>query len=134
MTITTRDKIDKIWTRCSRYSSEASKVARQLAFGEGAVFWGFFHDEKNLSLAMAFGMFFLVLYFVFDIAQYIIGSWLNKNLALTFEQNESTLTPDQITRPPSMNTPMYFCYYLKFFMLAIGSLLLLGLFITRFIC
>lgn len=130
----TEDKIQKIWARASQYSGEASRVARQLAFGEGAIFWFFFHDKHDLSMPIAAGMFFLVMYFIFDIAQYIIGSWINKNLASIYEEpNKKNLEPNQITRPPTMNNPMYFCYYAKFFMLGIGSLLLLALFTSTFI-
>ena len=73
-----KDKIKKIYTVGTDFSSEASRVARQLAFGEGAIFWFFFGD-KLISI-IAVGLVFLVLYFLFDISQYIIGAWLNKNL------------------------------------------------------
>jgi uncharacterized membrane protein SpoIIM required for sporulation len=81
-------------------------------------------------------LFFLVLYFVFDIFQYLIGAWVNRDLACFYEElnKDKSLSPDKITRPDSMNTSMYFCYYAKFSMLAISSILLFGLFISLFIC
>lgn len=132
---TTEDKIQKIWDRASIYSSEASKVARQLSFGEGAIFWFFFHKEGALTNILATGLLFLVLYFLFDISQYIIGAWINKNLAITYDamNNNKPIEPEEIIRPQSMNYPMYFCYYIKFIMLATASLLLFTLFLKFFV-
>lgn len=58
MSKTTKDKIDEIWLANRRYSAEASKVARQFAFGEGAIFWVFFHEDKNFSFIIVAGVFF----------------------------------------------------------------------------
>ena len=134
--LTTEDKINKIWKRASLYSSLASQVARQLAFGEGAIFWFFFNNKGNLTIPLIVGLSFLVLYFIFDIFQYLIGAWVNKDLARVYEElnKDDSLRPNKITRPDSMNIPMYCCYYIKFAMLAIASLLLLGLFISLFVC
>jgi len=130
---TTEDKIDKIWKISRTYSAEASKISRQLAFGEGAIFWMFFREPDKLSNLILIGLVFLVLYFVFDILQYFIGSFINKNLAVTYEENKENLNPSDIERPKSLNDPVYLFYYLKFVMLLVASLLLISMFISKWV-
>jgi hypothetical protein len=121
-------KIKKIYAVGMDFSSDASKVGRQFAFGEGALFWFFFQKNEEIRSMIIIGLAFLVLYFIFDIFQYLIGSWLNKNLGKTYENlntEKSPLDPNKISRPENMNNPIYFCYYTKFFMLGSASILLL---------
>jgi hypothetical protein len=129
-------KIKEIYDAGMDFSSDASKVARQFAFGEGALFWFFFNNDKQLPSIIIVGLSFLVLYFIFDISQYLIGAWLNKNLGKTYENlntETSPLDPNQISRPQGMNDPIYFCYYTKFFMLSSASFLLLVVIMVVFL-
>lgn len=127
------EKINQFWRVSRSYSAEASKIARQLAFGEGAVFWFFFTENQIMANFIFLGLLFLVLYFVLDVLQYIIGAFKNKQLANFYEQNESLLELKNIGRQEGFNAPMYVCYYSKFFMLLIASLILVSLFICYWI-
>lgn len=131
-----REEIKKIYNRGNKYSGDASKIARQLAFGEGAIFWFFFFREPRLAIIITIGLLFLVLYFIFDISQYIIATWVNKNLASTYEHlnsKDAPMEPEKIQRPPSMNNPISACYYIKFIMLSLASLIVISIFVCLLI-
>lgn len=55
------------------YSNELSKICRQLAFAEGALFW---FSKQNLGSSITFliiGFSILLMYFLFDALQYLAG-------------------------------------------------------------
>jgi hypothetical protein len=129
-------KIKEIYNTGMDFSSDVSKVARQLAFGEGAIFWLFFKEADKLTPIITIGLSLLVLYFISDLFQYIIAAWLNKNLASFYENlnnKDSPIDPETIDRPHGMNNPIYACYYIKLVMLSFASLILISLFVCKFI-
>ncbi|WP_447531153.1 hypothetical protein [Legionella pneumophila] len=55
------------------YSGNLSSILRQLAFAEGVLFW-FCYEQFNISIIIiSFGWAFLLLYFVCDSIQYLLG-------------------------------------------------------------
>lgn len=65
--------IEKKIEESDTYSGQLSTVLRQTAFAEGVLFW-FCKTEFSLSMSLiSAGWFFLLLYFVFDAAQYFGG-------------------------------------------------------------
>lgn len=115
------------YLKCARgYTGDASKIARQLAFGEGAIFW-IFVNQSDLKLLIITGLSFLVLYFIFDIIQYLTGAWQYKNLGRTLKhinKKEDPINPEIISVPPHLNSPISFCFVAKFLMLTLASFIL----------
>lgn len=76
--------------RYKKYTSAASKISRQLAFAEGAIFWIIYLQMQNGSKWILVSFYFsLVLFFIFDILQYLYGA--NK-----FESEEDAIKKIQV--------------------------------------
>lgn len=55
------------------YSSQLSKILRQLAFAEGALFWFCKEKFNSSTFLIGVGFAFLLFYFLFDAKQYLSG-------------------------------------------------------------
>lgn len=70
--------INSLYKQYTNFTGEASKIARQLAFIEGGVFWTLYLATKinppKILLMLFFGS--LILFIIFDLAQYLYGSYL----------------------------------------------------------
>lgn len=85
------DKIVFSQGRFKKYTAEASKISRQLAFAEGAIFWMIYNLMHNSSKWILVVFYFsLLLFFVFDLLQYLYGA--NK-----FESEEEIIKKIQVS-------------------------------------
>lgn len=117
------------------YTIESSKIGRQLAFSEGAIFWVLYIsitsiDLKPKNLLIAFYM-ALIIFFIFDLLQYLIGSVrfdnLAENLKKIHKQNSNKNLNYQIGDEIGKSTRAFFI--IKFTFLLISTLLLMAMFV-----
>ena len=68
-------KIDLAYERYSFYTIEVSKIARQVAFAEGAIFWALYFLMQSGPKPLIISFYsVLLLFFIFDLIQYVIGA------------------------------------------------------------
>lgn len=110
---TVSNKIDAYWDQYKQSSSEASKIARQTALVEGAVFYVLYLGSGGTHKVL-FCLFyiFLVLSFASDLIQYILTAY-------KYEQIAETLQTIQKKNPRNKNLvyelPNDFVYSLRVF-------------------
>ncbi|MCE0722805.1 hypothetical protein [Legionella resiliens] len=86
----------RLWSRVDFYSTEASKIARQLAFTEGAIFWSLYFTmavkPKGLVVLFYIG---LILFFLVDLFQYLYGTikFKQKILARNKAKKDNLVVP-----------------------------------------
>lgn len=125
------EKIKQLfWDRYSFYSSEVSKICRQLAFAEGAIIGYFGFLKEHVSVLMLLILILLLLYFIADIIQYIIGANEHKKVAYKYEnellQQNTALTPDKINKDDIVVKKIELFFILKLIFLSVSSVLLLS--------
>jgi hypothetical protein len=109
-----------------------SSTCRQLALGEGGLCWLLksFTYGQCVSYQVNIVLILLVLFFLFDAAQYLISSSLYKNRAE--EYNEKIRKGEikdvsQLIEPPMINKPGSVCFIIKFSILVFASVYLIFL-------
>lgn len=114
------------------YTGESSKVLRQLAFGEGALFWFFTKNPCPMTNIAHIGLCILVLYFIVDSVQYIIGAIKYKNRGKFYiELREKNKREDfEVTNDSVKGTNI--CFMLKIIVLIAASTFLVSIFICSF--
>lgn len=125
-------KIDFAHKRYSFYSSEASKIARQIAFAEGAIFWALYFLMQNGTKALIIAFYsVLLLFFIFDLIQYVVGAFffsyeakVIKKLMKSNKQDPSYEIGDFV----GQSIKKY--YVLKLIFLGVATLLLINMFIV----
>ncbi len=109
-----------------------SSTCRQLALGEGGLCWLLksFTYGQCISYQINIVLILLVLFFIFDAAQYLISSILYKNKAEEYydkiRKGELKEEADLI-EPPSLNKPGSVCFTIKFSILIFASIYLIFL-------
>jgi hypothetical protein len=109
-----------------------SSTCRQLALGEGGLCWLFksFTYGQCISYQANIVLVLLVLFFLFDAAQYLISSGLYKNKAEEYNEKISKgeiKNVSQLTEPPSINKPGSVCFIIKLSILVFASIYLIFL-------
>ena len=122
------------WDQYRKYSYEASKIGRQLAFGEGAIAWFFYVDDPNFQGWILTIFIFLILFFGLDVIQYLVGAYINKKEAKKYEDIIDKISLEDIKRMKDFNQPIVFIYFLKFTILLISTTLLCLMILITFIC
>lgn len=120
--------LQRLWDRCDFFSSQASKIGRQLAFAEGVVFWSLYTlmDCKPKILIVSFYL-VLILYFLVDLLQYMYGAYKFEQKALLRKEAKKSNT-----RMPSVgdeigkNIKMFFT--IKLILLTPSFFILIALF------
>ncbi|RUR17878.1 hypothetical protein ELY21_10285 [Legionella sp. km535] len=75
------------YARYSFYTSESSKIARQVAFVEGAIFWTVYwliECRPKFLLITFFSI--LIIFFIIDLVQYLYGAFLSNSDAQTIKK------------------------------------------------
>lgn len=109
-----------------------SSTCRQLALGEGGLCWLLKSSTVNECIAYQVNMvlILLVLFFLFDAAQYLISSILYKKQA---EDYHNKISKDEIKdlsmliEPQGINSPANVFFSIKLFILMFASLYLIFL-------
>jgi hypothetical protein len=74
-------KIEKIWEEYKDSKKDLTNNGRKLAFGAAAVCWFFKSPDARFPTLIIFSLLFIVLFFTFDILQFLssvvsIRSWV----------------------------------------------------------
>ncbi len=109
-----------------------SSTCRQLALGEGGLCWLFksFTYGQCISYQVNIVLVLLVLFFLFDAAQYLISSVLYKNKAEEYNEKISKneiKNVSQLIESPSINKPGSVCFIIKLSILFFESIYLIFL-------
>lgn len=129
-------KLSKAWASYDDYSRTASNNARRLAFALAAVAWIFFTDEPTHSKWLVGSLAFVIIFFVLDLAQYVLGAERVRQHTAS-EEDEQGITAETdldtvfISWPRSLDRPVLILYVMKLFILAAASLSLLPEFLFR---
>lgn len=126
----TLSKIDKTLDVYYIFTAEASKIARQLAIMEGAIFWAIYFlissTYQPKALMIAFYL-ILIIFFILDLTQYVYGA--SKYEAEVQRMKKiNTLNPEtpvkyEIGDEIGKNIKVF--YILKLIFLGISTLLLM---------
>jgi Ca2+/Na+ antiporter len=130
-------QISQCYGESSNYTAILSSICRQIAFAEGALFW-FLYSEIKVSLKfVAVGFLVLLIYFLLDLVQYIIGQYIYRKKAKSWE----TDLKNQILSKNNYEFETDFFYWIdrvlffKLSFLFLASLILIvGYIIGLFLC
>lgn len=122
------------WDRYSSYTAEASKIGRQLAFSEGAIFWVLYisiHCINNRPKILLI-VFYLILiaFFIFDLLQYLIGALKFEKKAEILKNVKKQNSDKELNYSIGDETgrSLNIFYITKFVFLAIATVLLIVMF------
>ncbi|AOW57836.1 TPA: hypothetical protein ACPYPK_001038 [Legionella pneumophila] len=127
-------KISFAQDRYKFYTTEASKIARQVAFAEGAIFWALYILMQNgpKSLIITFYS-ILLLFFIFDLIQYVYG-------AIRFEYEEDAIKKVRASNKKikginykigdEIGNSIKTYYLIKLFFLCLATIILIIMFVT----
>lgn len=133
--------VDKhFWSIYNRDTTTLSNTCRQLALAEGGICWVIISSNYP-SLISFFQintvLIMLVLFFIFDAAQYLFSSRAFKTLAKHYnDQISDNIITDQkeLKIPQGINTVANVCFILKLSTLSLTSLFLIYLILMRHAC
>lgn len=85
------EMIEELITNCysesSSYTATLSSICRQIAFAEGALFWFLYSELKVSIYYIVVGFLFLLIYFILDLIQYLIGYNIYQKRAKIWEDS-----------------------------------------------
>lgn len=128
-------QIVSCYNQSAEYSGHLSVILRQLAFAEGALFWFSKLNFKASDILLILGLSALIVFFILDAAQYLVGLTQYENLAKKFHHDykiNKLYDPNKY----DMNPPEYIdsFFYLKIFVILIASIILIYSFISGYVC
>ena len=126
-----KERLDKYYDQYRTYTDKLSLASRQLAFAEGGVFWIF--GKNNISFDIATGLFFLVIYFIFDASQYYLGMRNYEALAAASRKKFMAGEYEKI-RKGKVNKKLKKLVKLKLLFLAADSVILAFSFLKIVLC
>jgi hypothetical protein len=128
-------KIPWAFERYDFYTKEASKIARQLAFSEGVIFWAIYLIMTNKPRALIIAFYSaLLLFFIFDLIQYLFGAYHFEAQAQMMKKIKKLNPDNQINYEigDEIGKSIQKFFILKLLCLSISSLILIIMF-TLFI-
>ena len=116
-------KNHEVWDSYNFYTSEVTKHARYLGFAGMAICWVFRDADFSFPKSILVALFFIVLFFLADIAQYYISairlrSWMHKEES-KYEADGKGLE-QEYWPPKSLDMPTYRLFHIKLLLLLIG--------------
>ena len=122
-----------LWAQYNNFTKDLSDNIRKLGFASAAISWLFRGETNAFPEMIKLSLGFVVLFFLFDIAQYFLGAILVK-FWTEFKENEFKKSIGTIEgeyyKPLWLDYPSFICWFLKCLALLI-SYLYLGLYIFR---
>lgn len=67
------------WAQYKEYSQTTSEIARKFAFAGVAICWFFKSEENKFPDMVLFALILLVVFFLLDLLQYLVSSFIYKN-------------------------------------------------------
>jgi hypothetical protein len=129
-------KVKSYWKEYETYTSKLSIVCRRLAFAEGAAFWILKPNNEKLPIIIVLGLLILVLYFISDTLQYLIGMLGYEELADEAREKLASNPSIKLSdiNNSKVNKRIEFFLYLKLIFIFISSIVLIVAFSIPFIC
>ncbi len=130
---------DRYWLIYRLHTTTLSSTCRQLALGKGGICW-FIISSKYLPITVFqinSVLVLFVLFFLFDVIQYLLSSEAYKNLATIYDEqiNKKIIKKQsELTLPNGINTPARICFIVKLSLLIFASLFLIFLIIVKHPC
>ena len=128
--------IKTLWDSYHFYTRTLSEESRKLAFAAAAVCWFFKSDDVTFPALIVSALLGIVLFFLFDILQYLtrallIRSWTYRQEArLEFEKG-TALPDDDVPNPPRLDKAAFFFLCIKLFVLLLAFSFMIAEFIRR---
>ncbi len=119
--------LERIWDIHVAYTKELSTTCRQLGFASIAICWLFKPAESIiLPTLVLWALIFSILFFVFDIFQYISGAIIHHNIARKCEKKLPTIDLNhECEKDENANYFMYLFLKLKVATLLVSYFLLI---------
>lgn len=127
------------WVIYTKHTNTLSNTCRQLALGEGGICW-FIISSKDQVMPLQYInwiLILLVLFFIFDAAQYLFSSLAYKNLSVNYtKQIKSNIIKhqEQLVVPDEINKYSNRCFILKILTLSCASLFLTYVMFIKSFC
>jgi hypothetical protein len=110
------------------YSGEASKIARQLAFAIGAIVWLLYSETGyQYKPLVSINYISLLLFFIFDIIQYLFGAFKFSQLVYFLEniRKQNSVCSLQYKYSYDFIRSLHTFYIIKFIFIGISSITLI---------
>jgi len=109
-------KNSDLWIQYSGFTKDLSDNIRKLAFASVAISWLFKSQENDFPYIILYSIGAIVIFFFFDILQYLSGALVIKFWTeykeKEFQNNTGTIEGDYL-KPKWLDYPPFFCWVLK---------------------
>jgi hypothetical protein len=115
------------WAQYKEYSHTTSEIARKFAFAGIAICWFFKSEENKFSEIVLLALILFVIYFLFDLLQYLVSSFLYKNWIRKSEIKKWEQTgkiEGDYYNPTWIDVPAFILFILKIIILLTAFLII----------
>jgi hypothetical protein len=118
-------KNSEAWQTYKEYTRNITEFSRKLAFAGIAIVWLIRLPEGNFDTCSLLALALIVLYILIDISQYLSGAirwryWISQEEKRKFDETGSI--EGEYYPPENVDTPIYYLFMLKTFVLILGFL------------
>jgi hypothetical protein len=116
-------KNEDLWKQYSDYSAIVSENFRKLAFAAAAICWLFKPPEKPFPKIILYGIWFIVLFFIFDILQYFVAALLLRFWTRCQEKKNHAkykTIMGEYDKPAWLDTPPFHLWWFKVVLLFVA--------------
>jgi len=123
------EEVAQHWREASNYTSIASKICRKYAFAEGAVIWFIYHSYTALQFQLkplvVVAYVSLLLFFIIDFFQYLIGHFKYKKMAEEMSKiyNDKCFKDEHYEYSLEEYQSTYNLFYLKLIPIAFATII-----------
>ena len=127
---------DELWENSEKYTELLSNNSRQLAFASIAVCWTLKYPEKPdiLPSLLLWVIIFIMLFFIFDMLQYVFGTIINRRLASDCEIKKQNDKTHKFILRKNTHHITYCFFWGKIFFLALAYIILIIYSAKLFFC
>jgi len=127
-------KVADLWQNYLFYTQSLSENCRKLAFAGAAICWFFKSSTLIFPPAIMGALIFIVLFFLFDIFQYLVAAILLRIWTRSAENKMWKLKgniDEDVEKPAWLDTPAYVFFLLKLFSLITSFVFIIYEFLVR---
>ena len=120
-------KNEELWASYVDYTKALSEFARKLGFGAAAICWFFKAPDNAFPPNVKISLIFVVLYFMFDLLQYMFGAALLRAWTRHTEKKmwkEKKTIEGDYEKPAWLDYPSYTLLWIKVISLLLGYIFL----------
>ncbi len=120
-------KLREVWESYSFYTEKITEQTRKLAFAAAGICWFFKTPDIIFPSVISGALFLVVLFFIFDLAQYFVSAIILKIWArrqeISAHKEKDTIDVD-VDKPASLDIPGFVFFCLKVAVLFFSYLLI----------